>query len=88
MDTSPEMWKVYIDLLRKMPPSRKLEQTCQCWTFIQAFAESGMRQRHPNADDREIFLRMARQNLGKELFREVYGDVLPDDTKQRTQGSN
>jgi len=49
--------------------------------MLRAFAKAGMRERHPNADERELFLRTARQSLGPELFRKVYGEVLPDDTR-------
>lgn len=45
---------------------------------VKAFAEAGMRKRHPQAGDREIFLRMAELYLGDDLARKVYGE-LPDD---------
>ncbi|HYW43808.1 MAG TPA: hypothetical protein VE959_13180 [Bryobacteraceae bacterium] len=80
-DTSPEAWAVFIDLHRKMPVSQKLRQTFEYSALLRAFARAGMRERYPNADERELFLRTARQNLGPELFRKVYGDVLPDDTR-------
>lgn len=77
-DTSPEAWKVYLDVLRRMSPGEKLQHALELSSFVRAFAEAGMRQRHPHSDERELFLRMARQNLGAELFRKVYGEVLPD----------
>jgi hypothetical protein len=83
-DTSPEAWKVLIGLLRKMSPSEKLQRTLEYSDMIRKFAEAGMRQRHPNADEREIFLRMARQNLGSELFRKVYGDCDYGSAGQRS----
>jgi hypothetical protein len=73
-DTSPEAWQVFLDLQRKMSPSEKLQRTLEWSDMIRKFAEAGMRQRYPEADERELFLRMARQNLGPELFRKVYGD--------------
>ena len=73
-DTSPEAWKVLLDLLRKMSPSEKLQRTIEYSDMIRKFAEAGMRRRYPNADERELFLRMARQNLGPDLFRKVYGE--------------
>jgi len=85
MDTSPEMWKVFVDLYRKMPVSEKLRKTFEWSASIRNLSEVGMRRRYPNADDREIFLRMARMTLGDELFRKVYGDVLPDDTRRRAK---
>ena len=82
-DTSPEAWKVYIELQRKMTPSEKLQQTLEWSEIIQRFAEAGMRQRYPKADDREIFLRMALTNLGPDLFRKVYGEAPFDGGRPR-----
>lgn len=73
-DTSPEAWKVFLDLQRKMSPSEKLQRTLEYSDMIRKFAAAGTRQRYPNANERELFLRMARQNLGPGLFRKVYGD--------------
>jgi hypothetical protein len=86
MDTSPEMWKVYVDLYRKMPIAEKVRKTFEWSASIRNLSEVGMRRRYPDADDREIFLRMARMTFGGELFRKVYGDALPDDTRRRTEG--
>ena len=78
-DTSPEAWKVLIDLLRKMPPEEKLQRALEWSEMIRLAGESGLRQAYPQASDREIFLRSARRRLGAELFCRVYGDELPDD---------
>ena len=78
-DTSPEAWKVFVELQRKASLSDKLRQTLEYSELVRKFAEAGMRQRYPDASARELFLRMARQNLGRELFRKVYGDVISDD---------
>jgi hypothetical protein len=77
-DTSPEAWKVLLDLLRKMPPEEKLRRTLEHSEMIRLAGESGLRQAYPQASDREIFLRSARLRLGAELFCRVYGDELPD----------
>ena len=77
-DTSPEAWKVYIELQRKLSPAEKLRQAFEWSEVVSQFAEAGMRQRYPHADDREIFLRVARTKLGPELFHKVYGEALPD----------
>ena len=80
-DTSPEAWKVYLDLQRKLTPSEKLQQAFEWSEVVRRFAEAGMRQRYPHASDREIFLRLARINLGRELFHKVYGEELPDERR-------
>ena len=82
-DTSPEAWKVYIDLQRRMPASEKLRLTFEYSEFIRRVCLAGLRQRYPQAGEREIFLREARQRLGRDLFRKVYGDELPDDRPAR-----
>jgi hypothetical protein len=80
-DTSPEAWKVYIDLQRKLSPAEKLGQAFEWSEIIRRFAEAGLRQRYPKADDREIFLRTALINLGPDLFHKAYGEALPDDRR-------
>jgi hypothetical protein len=62
-----------------MSASEKLRRTFEYSEFVRRLAEGGLRQRHPHASDREIFLREARQRLGKELFAKVYAEELPDD---------
>ena len=66
-----------------MSPSEKLERTFQYSEFMRSLAEGGLRRRYPDASDREIFLREARQRLGVILFRKVYGNELPDDRTAR-----
>jgi hypothetical protein len=78
-DTSPEAWEVLTALQRNMPPSEKMQLAFEWSEIIRQFAEAGLRQKYPGAGEREIFLRYARQSLGEELFRKVYGTELPDD---------
>jgi hypothetical protein len=73
-DTSPEAWKFQMELIRNMPPSERLRRTLELSEIVRRFAEAGMRQKHPEASEREIFLRMAEQSLGWELYRRVYGE--------------
>ena len=82
-DTSPEAWKVFIDLQRAMPPEVKLQRTLEFSSAVRRLSEAGLRQRYPHADEREILLRYARMTLGPELFRKAYGEVLPDDRPNR-----
>ena len=78
-DTSPEAWKVFTDLQRRKSPSEKLQHTLEWSSIVRQFAEAGLRQRYPKADEREILLRYARRTLGRELFVKAYGDALPYD---------
>jgi hypothetical protein len=78
-DTSPEAWEVLTSLQRKMPPAEKMQLAFEWSEIIRQFAEAGLRERYPGASQREIFLRYARQSLGEELFRKVYGGEVCDD---------
>lgn len=77
-DTTPEAWRVYLELQRRMSPEEKVQRVFEMSRLIRSAAESGLRQAYPDADDREIFLRAVRQRLGPELFNKVYGRSLPD----------
>jgi len=78
-DTSPEAWKVFIDLQRAMPPEVKFQRTLEFSHAVRRLAEAGLRERYPRADEHEILLRYARMTLGPELFRKAYGEALPND---------
>jgi hypothetical protein len=66
-----------MDLMRKMSPEEKLQRTFEYSAFVRKFGEAGLRQKYPQAGDREIFLRAARQRLGADLYSKVYGAELP-----------
>ncbi len=77
-DTSPEAWKVFLDLQRRLSPSESLRRALEYSEFVRKLAEAGLRQQYPGATDREIFLREARQRLGTELFQKAFPGELPD----------
>jgi len=62
-----------------MPPGEKLQRAFEYSASVRRLAEGALRQRYPQAGSREIFLRAARQRLGAELFRKVYGGELADE---------
>ena len=62
-----------------MPPAEKMQLAFEWSETIRQFAEAGLREKFPHAGEREIFLRHARQTLGEDLFRKVYGHELSDD---------
>ena len=77
-DTSPEAWKVFLDLQRRMTPSEKMERVLELSDRLRGFVESGVRATYPEADEHEIFLRVTRLVLGPEMFRRAYGDPLSE----------
>ena len=74
-DTSPEIWRICIDICRQMTPSDKLAKTLELSQMYRNELKAGLRERYPQADEREIFLRCARILLGFELFERAYGEV-------------
>jgi hypothetical protein len=72
-DTSPEAWKVLMDLMRKIPPEEKLRRAVEFSAMVRNLGEAGIREAYPGASEREIFLRVAQRQLGDE-FQKVFGD--------------
>lgn len=86
LDTRPEAERVYLDLVRRAPPHRRLNQVGQMNHAVRLLALSGLRQRHPHTAEAELHRRLADLWLGPELAGRVYpaapwqGDrpMLPD----------
>jgi hypothetical protein len=75
-DTSPEAWQVWLDLVRKMTPAERLQRALELSNTVRELAIAGIREQHPGASEREIFLLFAQRQLGDDLFRNVYGNEL------------
>jgi hypothetical protein len=76
-DASLEAWKIFLEIQRCLSPAEKLRRTIQLSERVRRAAEPGLREECPQADVREIFLRLIRLRLGPELFEKVYGPVIP-----------
>ncbi len=72
-DTSPEAWRVFLEAQRRLTPGQKIVRALHHSEFRRSLVLAGLRRRFPEASEREIFLKYARQKLGKELFQKVYG---------------
>jgi hypothetical protein len=68
-----------MDLMRRMSPEEKLQRALELSSAMRCAREAGLRQAYPQAGEREIFLRLAREALGSELYCKVYGEGLPLD---------
>jgi hypothetical protein len=77
-DTSKESRRVQTEIYRQMPLTTKVKLIFDAYRTGQQLAFAGLRLRHPNASDKQIWYLWAKQHLGEELFKEVYGEV-PDD---------
>jgi len=74
-DTSPEAEAVLIELLRQMPPWRKLYLVGQMNQTLRTLALSGLRARHPRATSQELRRRLADLLLGPDLAARVHGPL-------------
>ena len=72
-DTDPKTMEVWLDLLRKTPPGEKLASALQLTGMAMEFARMGERMRHPEASEREVFLRAASRWLSRDLMIRAYG---------------
>lgn len=74
-DTHPAAERVQIELMRQAPPWRKLHMLGQLNQTVKLMALSGLRQRHPQASEKELHRRLADLLLGAELAVRVYGPI-------------
>lgn len=73
-DTAPEARQVQRDLYRQMSPARKFQLICETYEMGKQLVMAGLRMRHPDASEEEIWHLWARQHLGDKLYEEVYGN--------------
>ena len=78
VDTSPQADARYHELLRRMPPERRLEAAMRLSHAVRELAIAGIRGRHPAADDHELRVRLTVRLYGRDCARRLFGDV-PDD---------
>lgn len=74
-DTHPHAERVQVQLLREMPPWRKLELVEGMTRTVYTLLLAGLRERHPRATREELRLRVAALVLGRELATRAYGPL-------------
>ena len=72
-DTHPEALRVFLDLNHRLPVERKVAQIVEMYETMNAIYAAQERRSHPDADEREIFLRVAARRLGPEMVKKAYG---------------
>lgn len=71
-DTHPKMEQMQIEIIRRMPPWKKLAIVDDLNETVKAFALSGIKQSHPDASREQIQRLLAERMLGAELANKVY----------------
>lgn len=67
LDTSLEADRAYRRTLRRLGPARRLQMAFDLCATMRSLVESGIRQRHPEFDDRQVRRAVAERILGHEL---------------------
>jgi len=71
-DTTPEARRVQCEIYRRMSPARKFQLIFHTYEMGKQLTMAGLRMRHPDTSDEEIWYLWARQHLGDRLYEEVY----------------
>jgi hypothetical protein len=82
-DTDPKALKVFIECQRALAPGQKLQSVIRLNRLLRRLAEASERKLHPQADDREIFLRVVARRLDRETMLRVYG-WYPDSLREES----
>ena len=74
-DSFATVERLQIDAWRRMSPVHKARTVDGLTRTVQVLALAGIRQRHPDASERECFLRLSVLKLGSEATRRLYPDA-------------
>lgn len=77
-DTSPAANARYHELLRAMPPERRLEVAMGLTQTVRELALAGIRQRNPQADEHELQVRLTARLYGRATAVRLFGAVPED----------
>ncbi len=70
-DTSPEAAAVHLELLRKMPPSQRLNQALALSCEVMRLSKQAIRRRHPEFSEDEVRIKFIEMHYGAELAQSV-----------------
>ena len=73
-DTAPEAEALQIELIRQMPPWKKMAVVGSLNETVKALALGEIKRRHPDAAPAQIRRLLAEMMLGEKLAQKVYGD--------------
>lgn len=71
-DTHPKMEALQIELIRRMPPWKKIAVVDSLNETVRTMATSGIKQRHPQAAPEQVRRMLSEMLLGAELAEKVY----------------
>jgi hypothetical protein len=72
-DTHPEVARILLEGYRRMTPAQKLQRACDLSEATRQMAAARIRSMYPDADDRQVRLRVAALSLGRDTMVRVFG---------------
>jgi hypothetical protein len=72
-DTTLRAERLQFEVWSRMTPAEKFTVFAQLMEMATARADAGIRQRHPDADEHEIFLRRVALHLDRATMLQAYG---------------
>lgn len=72
-DTAPEVQRLLVEGYRRMSPAQKLQRMVALTHGVQQMSLARIRVQHPDADERELKLRLASLWLPADLMRNAFG---------------
>jgi hypothetical protein len=72
-DTSADALEVFYEIQRQRTPEQKIQDIFDLSEGLASLTEAGIRQRYPQAPEREIFLRSAATRIPRDLMIKAYG---------------
>lgn len=72
-DTDAAAEELQFEIWGRMSAQEKVVLTFQLCEFARQLALQGLRERHPQASERELVLRLAAQNLDRETMIRAFG---------------
>jgi hypothetical protein len=75
-DTTAEIEQRQVEAWRRLSPMERLRLVSDTTRAATELALAGIRRRHPQASERECFLRLAAIRLGVEVTRRLYPDAV------------
>lgn len=73
-DTSPEAAEVLRERIRRMTPEQRILEGNRLCMFTRQMMRAGIRMRHPDYDEDQVEMALARLLWGDELFRKAKPD--------------
>ncbi len=74
-DTTADIEQRQVDAWRRLSPTEKLQIVSDTSRAVVNLSLAGIRQRHPEASERECFLRVAAILIGVGAVRRIYPDA-------------